>query len=71
MNLAKSEPVRLYLYSLLVPVVALLVFLGVVDAQSAPLWIALVTAVLGVPAVEAARAAVTPVAPAASLLVGQ
>lgn len=54
------EPVRKYLYGLLVPLAAVLVAYGVLDGESAPLWIALATAVLGVPAVEAARASVTP-----------
>lgn len=57
-----SEPVRLYLYGLLAPVVAVLVAYGVVDDVTAPLWIALGTAVLGVAATEAARRHVTPVA---------
>lgn len=54
------EPVRKYLYSLLVPLVAVLVYYGVVDHESAPLWIALATSLLGVPAVETARAKVQP-----------
>jgi hypothetical protein len=55
------EPVRKYLYTLLVPVVAVLIYFGIVDNESAPLWIGLVTALLGVPAVEVARSKVTPV----------
>lgn len=55
------EPVRKYLYGLLAPVVAVLVAYGVVDSESAPLWIALATAVLGVGAVETARAKVRPI----------
>lgn len=54
------EPVRAYLYGLLAPVVAVLVGYGFLDNESAPLWIALATAVLGVPAVELARRRVTP-----------
>lgn len=54
------EPVRKYLYGLLVPLAAVLVAYGLVDNESAPLWIALATAVLGVPAVEAARSRVKP-----------
>jgi RsiW-degrading membrane proteinase PrsW (M82 family) len=54
------EPVRKYLYGLLAPVVAVLVAYGIVDGESAPLWIALATAVLGVPAVEVARSNVRP-----------
>lgn len=56
----KYEPVRAYLYSLLGPLVAVLVFYGVVSENGAPMWIALATALLGVPAVEAARSKVTP-----------
>lgn len=55
------EPVRTYLYGLLVPLAAVLVYYGVVDNESAPLWIALATGVLGVPAVEVARSKVSPV----------
>lgn len=64
MNLLKllheSNPVRLYVYSLLVPVLAVLVAFGVVDATQVPLYIALGTAILGVAATETARSAVTP-----------
>lgn len=55
------EPVRKYLYGLLTPLVAVLVYYGVVDSESAPLWIAAATAALGVGAVEVARSKVTPV----------
>jgi hypothetical protein len=54
-----TEPVRLYLYSVLGPLVVLLVALGVVQADQALLWLALAAAVLGVPAVERARSLVT------------
>lgn len=57
----KLEPVRSYVYTLLVPVLAILVFYGIVSDLAAPLWIALGTAVLGVPAVELARSRVRPV----------
>ena len=57
-----SEPVRLYLYGLLAPLVALLVVYGIVDETTAPLWLAFGTAVLGVTVTEAARRRVTPVA---------
>lgn len=56
-----KEPVRLYLYGLLFPLAALLVAYGIVSGADAPLWIALVEAVLGVGAVESARGRVTPV----------
>jgi len=56
----KLEPVRSYVYTLLVPVIGVLIFYGVLDDQAAPLWIALATAVLGVGGVETARAKVRP-----------
>lgn len=54
-----TEPVRLYLYSVLVPVVALLVLRGLVSAQESVLWLGVGAAVLGVPAVERVRSLVT------------
>lgn len=56
----KLEPVRSYVYTLLTPGVALLVFYGVVNSQAAPLWIAGATAVLGMTGVEVARRKVQP-----------
>lgn len=61
-TLHNSNPVRLYVYSLLVPVLAVLLAFGIVDATQVPLYIALGTAVLGVTATETARSAVTPAA---------
>jgi len=55
-----KEPVRVYLYTLLAPLVAILAGYGLLDNQKVALWIALGTAVLGVPAVEVARREVTP-----------
>lgn len=57
-----SEPVRVYLYGLLAPLVAVLGAYGIVSDELAPLWIGLGAAVLGVPLIEAARRKVTPVA---------
>lgn len=57
----KLEPVRTYLYSLLTPLVALLVADGVLTNDNAVLWIAVAAAVLGVPVVETVRSRVTPV----------
>lgn len=57
--MARFEPVRLWLYGLIAPVVALLVLQGVVSDEAAPLWIALATAVLTVTGAEAARSKVT------------
>jgi hypothetical protein len=41
---------RQYLYSIALVIVPLLIMYDVLDAQSAPLWLALVAAVLGVAA---------------------
>jgi hypothetical protein len=57
---SKTEPVRLYVYSLLAPLAGILVFYGIVDSAAAPLWIALGTVVLGVTGTEVARSKVTP-----------
>lgn len=54
------EPVRTYLYGVLVPGLALCVAYGLISAEQAPLWIAAGGAVLGFPAVEVARSHVTP-----------
>ena len=59
-ELAKSEPVRLYLYSVVIPLLALLVGFGVVDANQTALILGLAGAVLAIPAVEVARSKVTP-----------
>lgn len=56
-----TEPVRLYLYTVLIAGIGLLVSRGVVAADEALLWAALGAAVLGVPAVELARSKVSPV----------
>lgn len=58
-----KEPVRLYMYGILVPLAGVLVFYGLLTEQSAPLWIALLNAVIGVPAIETARSLVSPVDP--------
>lgn len=55
-----KEPVRLYLYGLLIPTAAILVAYGILSNTDAPLWIALAEAALGVGAVELARSRVTP-----------
>lgn len=56
-----AEPVRLYLYGLALAALALAVGYGLVSGTQAPLWLALLSAALLAPGVEAARAAVTPV----------
>lgn len=58
MGLVRREPVRVYLYSLIVAVLALLLGYGVVEPDKVPLWLALAGAAL---TVEGARAKVTPV----------
>jgi len=58
----RNEPVRVWMYSLLTPGIALLVAYGVVDQESAALWFALAAGVLGVGSVERARSLVAPVA---------
>ena len=55
-----SEPVRLYLYGLLGPVLAVLAAYGVLDASEVALWAAVAVAVLAVPGVELARRRVSP-----------
>jgi anti-sigma factor RsiW len=57
-RLAESEPVRLYLYSVLGAVLAVLVALGVLTSSDAALWGALGAAVLAVPVTEGVRSQV-------------
>ncbi|OZF09806.1 hypothetical protein CH300_00045 [Rhodococcus sp. 15-1154-1] len=59
-KLRAYEPVRLYVYPLLVILVGLLVGKGVIDASVGDLVTAAVTALLGITAAEAARSKVTP-----------
>ena len=59
-KLRAYEPVRLYVYPLLVILVGLLVTRGAIDASIGDLVVAAATALLGVGAAEAARAKVTP-----------
>lgn len=59
-KLRTYEPVRLYVYPLLVILVGVLVAKGVIDASVGDLVTAAVTALLGITAAEAARAKVTP-----------
>lgn len=60
-ELLSREPVRVYLYGVVVAAVALLVGVGVVTSALAPLVLAVAAAVLSVPVVEATRRSVTPV----------
>lgn len=56
----RREPVRLYLYGVLVAGEALAAAYGVVSANLGALWLGLGAAILVVPAAEVARARVTP-----------
>jgi hypothetical protein len=58
----RRQPVRSYLYGVLVPGEALAVSYGLVSDNQGALWLALGAAALVVPAAEAARARVTPTA---------
>lgn len=58
----RRNPVRVYLYGLLVPAEALAVSYGLLSDDQGMLWLGLGAAVLVVPGVELARAKVTPVA---------
>lgn len=58
----RRQPVRVYLYGVLVPGEALAVSYGLLTDNQGALWLALGAAVLVVPGVEIARAKVTPVA---------
>jgi len=59
-----TEPVRLYLYGLLVPAAGLAVLYGLLSAEQAAGWLVVAGAALGVgvPAVELARSRVQPLA---------
>jgi hypothetical protein len=56
----RSNPVRSYLYTVGVAVEAVLVGRGVITDNDAPLYVGLLVAVLGVPAVEVTRSKVIP-----------
>jgi hypothetical protein len=56
----RSNPVRSYLYGVGIAVEAVLVARGIITGNDAPLYVGLLTAVLGVPAVEVTRAKVIP-----------
>lgn len=61
-----TEPVRAYIYTILVPLSALLVVYGILDDQTVTLWLGIASAILGIPATEIARKKVTPNARVAS-----
>jgi hypothetical protein len=58
---AAREPVRLYAYSAVAAVLAVLVVYGFVDETALPVILAAVSALFAVPAVETARSKVSPV----------
>jgi hypothetical protein len=58
---AAEEPVRLYVYSVVAAILAVLVTYGVVDETALPVILAAVSALVAVPAVETARSKVSPV----------
>lgn len=60
---AAEEPVRLYVYTVVAAVLAVLVTFGIVSDQALPVILAAVSAVVAVPAVETARSKVAPVGP--------
>lgn len=60
-RLVAEEPVRVYIYTVVAAIIAILVIYGVVDSTVAPVVLAVVSAVLAVPAVEVARSKVSPV----------
>lgn len=59
-KLKDSEPLRLYVYPVLVVLLGVAVTRGVVDQSVADMLLPLVGLLIGVPAVEIARAKVTP-----------
>lgn len=63
LSLVHREPVRVWLGGVLIVVLILLAY-GVVTAETAPLWIGLVTALVAVPGVEGLRSQVSPAHPA-------
>ena len=70
-RLHQSEPVRLYLYGVLVTVLAGLVGYGVLSGEQMALWSALGSAVLAVPVTEGLRSTVTSPRTAAGLQAGR
>lgn len=58
---AAREPVRLYAYSVIAALLAVLVVYGIVDETALPVILAAVSALCAVPAVETARSKVSPV----------
>jgi len=58
---AAREPVRLYVYTCVAAILAVLITYGVVDSTAVPVILAAVSAILAIPAVETARSKVSPV----------
>lgn len=60
----RQEPVRVYIYGLVVAVIAALMFFGVLTGTAVPVIMGVVIAALALPSpVEAARNRVSPVEP--------
>jgi hypothetical protein len=57
------EPVRAWILGMLAPVLAILGFYGIMDANGAVVWGSLAVAVFGVTGTEIARSRVSPVPP--------
>lgn len=60
-QLVEREPVRVYLYTTVAAILAVLVAYGIVDSTAVPVILAAVSAVVAIPAVEVARSKVSPV----------
>lgn len=60
-SLIEREPVRVYLYTIVVAVMAALVVFGVVDGSQSTVILGVVAAAVAVPAVETARSKVRPI----------
>lgn len=56
-----TEPLRLYVYGLVAPVMAALILYGVLSSEEAAAWAGIAAAVLLPAGAEAARAKVSPV----------
>jgi hypothetical protein len=54
---------RAWLYAVTIPVLALLLYRGVLKAEEVPLWLAVIGAVLGIASPTAALANLTPIKP--------
>lgn len=60
---AAEEPVRLYVYTVVAAILAVLMTYGIVDEEALPVILAAVSAVVAIPVVEKTRSKVTPWSP--------